>query len=959
MKNLLTTALLLLFVFSLPAQAIEFYFIGKADGAGATSVTGQNELAVYLRWGTFETDLPDDLVGFRLTKNGVQITPQHATGAETLFPADAVMASGSIEQLDRESSQQQRLVNLITLLKEKALNEQRDFLPDDFAAELHYRLTNDADKYWLHFASKQNFNIARTMYQGYLDTDVLPGQVYDYRLYAVSQSNEEVQIGQLQVNTNERHHLLPVRALSQIGLDTCSTTQDHHTVTLNWEAPGDTKTNQIANGLQLVGYDIYRSAAPVSQLTERDLATEARANQHDGRGQVIFNDLVRVTEQLLLVEADGSDEPEFFQTPDTLIAQGAIVGEQYAYHIVGKDVMGHFGETASILVTIPNQMRPETPWALQSGYSTDENEGTYLAWDAVTVPNFQAQNPYYVACESPALTTQFRYADSVNACNAPRTVRLDAEDYAVYRFASATQAMNFTDSDGDGVADADETAGQTQCDPEQQPANAKNFRVTEPDITTLQIATNGQSRERLMFVDPGVAEGQAYWYRVASISPDNKTSQLTIPKRVQFPDSTPPTPPAVSAVVIVCDKGKTDKKNCSTEPLESGSVSDTPVYFNVSAEADSCIDHYESIAGQRTLVHTSCGTQTPNELSFELNEGEQACGELVAVDRSNNVSTPSEIPCVRVLQNVDLKPPQLISLLANAQSLDFEWRKPLQSVASVTFEITSSDSALQLMTFPALNLDSTDVQTASTAIESLMNSRDDWCVRGMSVGVKPANGIARTSNWSQKMCRSRRADDETNISNLGWPLVKAQPEGEPLNVLLAADFSHPEDSSNEDKLPIIIEFGRIGDFAAYCSEYQFEDALPSLFIQANCGVSGISRLRSIIRSGFIVYRQARSDSGDEGSWVQVSPFINEIAYTTSPDKSRSPLVTDSYLAIYKTQTDGDVYMGFRDRYPYIAGYDYRYQIVYINSDSSTHKHTINEWRQSEWVSPGSLFYVLD
>ncbi len=102
---------------------------------------------------------------------------------------------------------------------------------------------------------------------------------------------------------------------------------------------------------------------------------------------------------------------------------------------------------------------------------------------------------------------------------------------------------------------------------------------------------------------------------------------------------------------------------------------------------------------------------------------------------------------------------------------------------------------------------------------------------------------------------------------------------------------------------------------------------------------------------FLVYRQARSPEGSTGSWVQVSSLIKSIFWERSGIKISASILSDPYFAMYRHEYSLDKeaipwHLAFVDRYPYIQGYDYRYQTVTFSEP----QHAIKSWHLSDWVS---------
>lgn len=1064
---------------SLQAEG-QFYLLAKPGVMGGPSQSGQTGLGVYLRWDVLEGAIPDDVATLRLERDGQEI------GAWT---PDSLMSETEISTIYQGVEQQQRLLQTLTLLKEIQLAEipPVDFEPDQYASVLRDRLLNVDNSFWTFLASRLDFNIARVRHRAYLDTDVQPATSYTYTLYAVQTdppqigTAAEVIIGQAQIDIGNAHQLLPVRELKQLVENSCDSSMDHYTVALDWLPPGVSVTDQTANNLQLAGYELYRSteniAPDVSDPPPRNLATEAASLPHDGRGEIVFPGLQRVNRQLLTLDGDNDPaSPEFIEAQDKLGLAGLKPGDRRAYYVVGRDFSGHYGETAAVMVQIPNRLSPKAPWDIATGVRRGNQSGILVSWDAVDLAAFQAEYPRRVICNptEAADSGLVEYADSAEACADPAIARVDVSGYRLYRFNTALEARGFRDSDGDGISDKDESEEGLQCNPNQQPAGATDYRVPPLIPFTEQTTTEGT---RLSFLDPGaqLVEGEYYYYRLASYTADGKFSTARGPYRELYPDMTPPALPTYEIVrqtstgcctVVEVDASQKEWSFTSdftgystlslvnserqTDPLEisefgsavsalcqdetagisdfwgpasgrsllypgqypetSDTVTDTPpiycaadfpatmdlcksgawqlhvsqcetqepvtegdfgsgpvTFTGHTSDGDTCLEYYEMIAGQRRLMGTSCGTDTPELLVVEF-DGGLACGNLVARDSSNNTSEPAEIPCNRIqTDRTPPSPPQVISLNAFSDHLDFSWRSPLKPTSATLIEITSDlgDEDTQLLSFPANNQEPGLEFDGSTLIHTLVGARDMWCIRAMAVGLAAEGQRAQRSAWSGKLCKVRRENGLNETEYLPWPTIQPLDAGPPLVVELAADYVSDLQGEDPEDLPILIHYSAFNNLfletdsggVGLCFGYQEINPLNPerhhlLAEDFACLDSGRHLIDSRIETPFMVYRQARSPQGDTGPWVQVSPLIESIHWKKSLDKdSLTPINTlsDPYFAMYRyeyseLQNGVPWHLGFVDRYPYILGYEYRYQTL-----TFTPEHAINAWRLSDWV----------
>ena len=966
---------MLLLLFGNLAQADgQFYLLAKPGVLGSASQSGQTGLGVHLRFDTLEGELPDDIESLSLRRkdlsSGITVELLPAQPGQTWNPGE-MMTQADIEAMYRESGQQQRLMQTLTMLKNIELAENRDFEPNQFASVLLNRLNDPLNNYWNFLASRQNFNIARARKRAYLDRSVNPATNYEYTLFAIQlDTAAEVVLGRATVNTGNKHQLLPVQDLKQL-VSSCDSSQDHYTIKLDWLAPGNSVTDQASNIIQLAGYELYRTtqnlAANIETPPFKDLASDAATLVHDGRGEIVFDGLQRVNSQLLMLDGDGDPGSfEFLEAPNSLRVAGLVPGDRRVYYVVGRDFSGHYGKTAAVIVQVPNRLSPVAPWDFTAAYRQGASAGIRIGWDQVSLDNFQAKYPDRVVCNpaQAANTGLLEYVPSGRACIAPAIARLDVTGYRLYRFDDAVQARGFKDSDGDGVSDYDEYPSNMQCDSDQQPPGADNYKV---DISSSVL--HAGDRNRLSFLDDGaqLVEGEFYHYRLSSFTADGKFSSPSGPFRVLYPDVTPPAPPTFD--IARPFSGSCEGKECDTdEVVTDGSFGTGDVTLTISTDDGSCSEYYEDIAGQQKLIATSCGTDTPGVLTIVFEDG-LVCGSVIARDSSNNRSEAVTIPCNIVANPEPPSPPQIISLDALIESLDFSWRSPLQPTSATLIEISSDVGAedTRIISFPANNQQPGFEFSDSAVVHTLVGARDQWCVRAMAVGLAAGNQAALHSPWSGMLCRTRRENGLNETEYLPWPTIRPLSAGASLTVELAADYASDLQGEDPENLPILLKQGtftnlfRAADAGGteICIGYlQVVDPLNSNkhhiltqdFICRNAGKNIINGETEDMP--FMVYRQARSPSGDTGSWVQVSPLLESIYWEKGYDKGLQVINTlsDPYFSMYRHEyvEERDAapwYLGFVDRYPYILGYQYRYQTVVF----TTPQHAIKSWHLSDWI----------
>ena len=153
-------------------------------------------------------------------------------------------------------------------------------------------------------------------------------------------------------------------------------------------------------------------------------------------------------------------------------------------------------------------------------------------------------------------------------------------------------------------------------------------------------------------------------------------------------------------------------------------------------------------------------------------------------------------------------PPQIISLDAFSDHLEFKWRSPLQPTAATLIEITSDvgDEDTQVLSFPANNQQPGFEFEEMASVHTLLGARDKWCIRAMAVGLAGNNQAAKQSDWSGKLCRFRRENGINDTEYLPWPTIRSLDEGVPLNVERAVDYVSSLQGEAPENLPLLIRF---------------------------------------------------------------------------------------------------------------------------------------------------------
>jgi len=1093
---LLLTLILIQLLFSrqLMANEGQFYFTAKSAPLGASSQMGKSAQAVYLRWDLVEGLLPDDITRFELRRDDIP-TPLLKKNI------DDIMLPAEIHQMYAGEAEQQRLLQTVNSLQKLSLAQNQPFNASGFATELHDRLTNSDDIAWTFLASRQNFNIARARYRGYLDTEA--SGLVTYKLYVFNAQGNSALVGKVDVDTTSLtdKQVLPVSNFHQVEKTNCSITnamEDHYTVILDWAAPGNTVTDHTASALQNGGYQIYRSTsnigADITEVPVVNLAAKAATLGHDQRGNIKFTDLEPVNEFLIIAEGNdtqGQRQPAYFESPSQLKAAGLKPGDKRFYYIAPIDFAGHIGKTTGTIVQVPDRLKPATPWNIEFKQATGSIDRASLEWDSSTLTNYTAyydQSRVICNAESAAVDGKIEYAASLEACNSVIHSRIDIETYLVYRFQTAQQSAGFSDADGDGFTDVDEKiAGSNACDDGSIPTDSTTkYLIKQDNYSAIDLA-NG--RKKIRFNDTFLTQdenvGNTFWYRIASKTADGNISPLSAPIRGVFWDRVLPQKPTFTAfrngnccnltttgggnwaftdeveqlgslsllfssdsnsqtspfntihfsdsestlckdkdspiqafwgkdiagreliypgaepgslqqaycqVAIpesmdLCKTGswKLEKTSCE-QPVRTGDIVDGPVQITVNAEEEGdCVTLWSKIAGQYTRVGSSCGTDQISNLVYEAEPGE--CLFAHSQDSSGNQSPLTEVVCTTTASSSPPSPPQVISFNAGTDSSDFSWRLPLEPTAITLVEISSdvsenqqTDSDFQLLSIPNAGFIPGNVFADTTGIHELIGARDQWCIR-MKALAPVAQDAAEplSSEWSNRLCSTRRTRTDQSKDYMPWPLVENVSVEQGFVVKASKDFIDSSLGMAYEKMPIIIPFaspalialnndGGVLDCNIHDRSINFDESdstdsglllfgrnvtCPSLFSVEKL------QLNKLVDLPFMVYRQARTMDGNVGKWVQVSPLINTIFWEFDLEKDNVTRVwtfNDPYFKFFRTSYNpaSPWVLSFVDRYPHIAGYEYRYQIVSFTEEHAIDAIKISAGLDETWVKAAEL-----
>ncbi|MBF7074159.1 hypothetical protein ISG33_12180 [Glaciecola sp. MH2013] len=691
LRTVLTTVMMgSIIALAFPSMAEgQFYLIAKqAQEASLASADSPNK--VYLSWGLIEGELPDEIVAFRLYRNNTLIGE---------FPNGQTLSASEIESLYQGPYQQRRLLERVSALKKEAMssdNDIPDFPTSQYANAIYERL-NSGDSFWASMAARQDFNIAVARNLASYDN---PGSgIFSYELKAVNSSNIEVRVGLAELDTSQVSNVLANQNFSQILQAQCDNPdfRDHYTVALNWDGPASaSQADSLAHRLFVSGYDLYRGSENLPDANaipaSRDLASEAINADYNAEGDIQFAGLERVNDVLILTQPDGSPTPEWLETRDTLLAAGMKPGDSRAYYLVARDFTGQFGPTMSTTVTVPDMARPPAPWGVEAWLSESEQQ-VELNFPAITSGSYlNAFSAGKRLCVSSDLDDSGRFVEFVPegedcATHPSFRVNTEVQSYLVYRFDNSDLANAFSDSDGDGFADALERQQGLQC------VKAANDGGTL--VARIEQSVN-PNEEDIQFIDttPAQNAGQVYWYRIAALSKGGNLSLLSEPVRVNFPNRSLPAKPIVrqshpTSQICGCEASYSDPNRgfsmSATAPLTASALN---VGCADNLRRWKLTDFEDEKNNACAAYSTVCGSQNPTvslnipdpsnlsqSLSCEVNppdDGNAFCssgktqinptfcdqatesnGGFVNSPLTTEVSSPEPDTCVSVFQRIN------------------------------------------------------------------------------------------------------------------------------------------------------------------------------------------------------------------------------------------------------------------------------------------------------------------
>ncbi|QHS11077.1 hypothetical protein [Sinimarinibacterium sp. NLF-5-8] len=570
---------------------------------------------VVLRWDVLEGQLPAEIVSFEVRRGEELLSTLDAHGAR-----DAATVQQLYQQADFRRQRAEMLYNL----------QRQAAAPADLgggaavtAATLGAAVIARAaqDPLFAFLAPRQDIVAAVALNRGYIDRPD-PG-VHAYELRALDANGRSARVGRVSVDTARALQVGAAADFAQIRLGRCDAPEsglDDGAIALNWRHGGDNPTQVYANSLQISGYELWRSHAPLAEgvvkAPPRDIAALTQGAGIGPHGAPVLPELHRLNEEPIVLsgalpvgdEGAGNGEAQFVQTAAELARQGMKPGTRWAYYLVPRDFSGQYGPTLAHIVTVPDLLRPPMPW---NPTVTDSSLDRTLAleWDAVNLANYlraHQRQRNYCNLDSAVAEGRLFYAPDGQTCAASDVqvgVNLRVSGYRVYRFDQFDQAAAFSDRDGDGVADAAERSREgdigSACDAGLAPRGAPNHRI---DTHTVQPVgfVSADGRQKYSFVDPQpVQPGRVWWYRVAAVGANGQVSVLSPPLRAMFPERELPAPIDRSDITLTAPE--TCRFRVNVESLRFG--------------GDMVIEN--SPQEDASHAEVSCGTEVLRTLPFK------------------------------------------------------------------------------------------------------------------------------------------------------------------------------------------------------------------------------------------------------------------------------------------------------------------------------------------------------
>lgn len=917
---------------SLMAKDSQLFFIGKYD---LTPSEG-----IYLRWDMIDGNFPEagDII---LKRDGVEILR---------FQANSIMDKKSIIDIYTPQNQRQNLYRLIDKLSK---------LQEDNCQNIN--LSNYADKigecakssFWRYSATKADFNIARILYRGYLDEAVnkINKNSFHYELLATN-GTKSIILGKIDV-TKKIQRAPKALSFQQLYKRDCNAPEyalDDYTVFLSWI--DSKKQDSVINSFFLSGYDIYRTKENVvdanSSQYDLDIATMAESLPYDSSGEIIFPNLEKVNSSLITIPNDTNNTILFQETKDKLKEAGLHPSDKRYYYLVPQDFSGNYGETAKLLVTIPNLLPPPAPWdakVIEHINFDDGNNSAELVWSNVNKTNYMNHYKNSKKFCNPNATEKERliFVEPQESCdNAIMEVNLDVKEYEVYRFDSPNEITTFQ---------------YNNCSDTKESHYIATVKATSDDMVS--------------FVDKTAQLAKMYWYLLVSKSNADIASVPSAPVLAMIPDRTLPKKPnaklvscydhyvsytnssditdhtnSVAKAKLSCN-GKTfygdlntinqkrdqcqqspgdltlyDKngfilmvihfnegltngydivKECKDKDLQYGDIVTHWPKIKFSESEKKCVEVSANYGGERFKVKKICGVTTQIDTKdldlANLGSGEKFCLAVNVFNKNNQYSPTKFLPCFGVVDTKQPNRPNITDIQIEDGKVNIGWTNPVENIASVLVQIYNKNDENKVYT-KILPVEKNTLNQATFQVQ--INNDETWCAKAKSIGVNK-----KLSQWSGIKCTTNFA----NKTYLHWPRTKKAIQNKDLNITMKQGT-------------IYIKLGSSISDSCNADSYCKGEVLNKIFKRF---------------SHFSIYRQSIYNDTNS-SFIQITPLVENLECPEDTMYSNNGQCGDIEIRISNlSASESLIEFYFMDSYPYITGENYLYEVIYFDPQTSEPK----------------------
>ena len=546
MKNItILITFILLLTTSLWSTDRQFYFVGKHERLGSISSEGGTESGIYLRWDLIEGEFPSDIKNISLIRiDDAEHNTTLPLGEEDnnySVRGDEVMSPSDISTLFQGVGTERRLFEAVEFISKNTNPNCSHATISNIGDKIHGCLESN---YWSFLASRVNFAVAESRYRAYLDTtfDKKKSSI-KYMLLGdngeVDASKKTIILGETTV-LKGNSKILPAKDFKQVIESRCNDNRyalDDGRVGLSWKNGGENSTEAFTTSIVISGYDLYYSTKPASELPTNfdktvDIRKFASYVNHNSQGEVDLKEkyhLAKANDTLITLgtqETDGK-KPIYIESMKTLKKRGFKVGEKRYYFLVPRDFTGNYGETKSLLVTIPDLLPPLAPI---NPRAIEKDGKSKLIWNSVNLKNYALYvNHRMKSCNVATLQSKrVQFVSSDEPCQEGKgvIVSFNVAKYYVYRFDNVKEAESFQDLDLDGYDDNREPESEL-CKFNSRLGNAKKYLVA--------VVEHKAQVEKTVYEESHSTKSREYWYRVVSVSDRNIISPMTAPVRIFIP----------------------------------------------------------------------------------------------------------------------------------------------------------------------------------------------------------------------------------------------------------------------------------------------------------------------------------------------------------------------------------------------------------------------------------------